>query len=315
MNKINFSKILPTIFAGAVIIFMIGMSVIFKDKEIIFPEIAALVTGIFLAPNQMWKDTGPFKFVFLMTLSALLGMAMAAYLSIPLFFKICIGYFFCIICLSVFKSGLFPMISACILPLLINAKSITYPISVFVLCIIIVGARYIATRKNKDETPKIQNNYFSKEILLPRIIAGVCIVIYSIYPCFSGALLLIAPPLFVMFTELFTSNNKFQNKEIILLAVTSVSTFTGSSVVYFMQMYFSSSTFWCGIIITVVVFTIFYFTKVFFPPIAALSFLPLILPEESLIMYPLYVSLTALVIVLVITIKRRFFVDREIKSP
>ena len=293
--------------AAAVIWLMIGAAIVFKDKEIIFPEIAALTTGVFLTPKLLWKDTGPVKFTALMTLSAFFGIALTSFFHIPVIFRIILGCAFTVICLSIFRSGLYPMLSACILPAILDISSLVYPVSVFCCCVAIVLLRNILGKIFSDNgfaEIKTDTNYFSRSELLPKIIGSAIIIIYAVIPCRIHRPMLIAPPLFVLFMELFTDSSKLKGRELSALFTAVFCCFTGSYTVYLLSPAGIPGIAAAAVIITVIIFTLFKTVGIYLPPIAALSYLPLILPVENLPVFPLYTGISLTVSILFIMLVR-----------
>ena len=281
--------------AAAIILGMIGVSVALQEKEIIFPEIAALCTGVFLTPKLLWKDTGAGKFLGLMTASALVGIALAA--LIPwVYLRVVLGCAFTLVCLTVFRSGLFPMLSACILPALLSVTTWIYPVSVLgcSLAIVLVkqalgGFQAVAT----------DTDYRSRAVLLPRLTGCLLVLLYALVPCQLGIPPLIAPPLFVLFLELYTEDGKLRRKEwkVCLLAVLSCTLGAGVTLL-------TGGPLTAGVLITAGLLALLRLFGVYLPPVAALCYLPLILPGEKLLTYPVFTGVTLLVMTVFLRWKR-----------
>ena len=280
--------------AGLIILGMIGVAVLLGEQEIIFPEIAALATGVFLTPQLLWKDTGAWKFLALMTASAVLGILLTTVEEIPVYLRVVIGCVFSVVCLTVGKSGLFPMLSACVLPAIQNIQSWVYPVSVFCCALAIVLARQVMGRLVGDggfRVVKTNTDYTSAAVVRPRVV-GLCIVLlYAIIPCVSHTTLLIAPPLFVLFLELFTEPKKQRGREgqVFLLGILCCS--AGAWLTLLLRHYLGSQLL-AGAAITAVLFALLRWFDMYLPPVAALSFLPIILPAGALPLYPLYTGIT-----------------------
>lgn len=287
--------------AAGIILLMTAVSVFLEDKEIIFPEIAALVTGFFLSKKCPWH-TGSVKFVLLMTLSAVFGTILTAWLPVHEIFKVLLCFCFAAVCLTFSKSDLFPMVSACILPVLMHTTSFIYPLSVFLLTVLIVclNALFIKTGvKQKEPLGSVQS-----QSVWFWLFAGICLFIYGIYPICSGRYLLIAPPLIVMFLELFSNEIKLRGREISVGAVTAVCAGIGAFSRYFLCIVWGQNALISCILTTVLVFLVFYVMNLPFPPAAALAFLPLIIEPELLLWYPLWILVTSGIITAGILILR-----------
>ena len=119
------------------ILLMIGVAEILQEKEIIFPEMAALTIGMWIVDKRVWRiKTG--QMLLLMTLGACTGVLLVLYSPFPLVVNIAIAFLFAGISLLFTRASLFPMISACVLPVLLKTESWVYPVSVFVMTLIIL---------------------------------------------------------------------------------------------------------------------------------------------------------------------------------
>lgn len=296
MKKKRKQKIACNITAGAIIFAMITLAVRLNQSEIIFPEIAALVTGALIAERQSW-EVSRVKFVVLMTISAFAGYAVSAFLPIPMLLKIFICFVFAAISLAVSKCTLSPIISACVLPLLMNTKSIVYPVSVFAFVLSIALAQWIleltGMRKKRKHVPiKIG----AVEELGRWTLLTACLMLYSIYPVLSENYLYIAPPLIVMFVEMTPPSNKLCGKEINIFAVTVLCALIGAESRLILTEYLGLDIMLSGAVAIILVILLLNATKVYFPPSAALAFLPFIAERDALPYYAVYIAVTAAVI-------------------
>ena len=136
-------SIVPQIMTILLVALMILMSEVFHEKEFIFPEITALTIGAWLAPKQVWK-TNKIKLVFLIAAYASLGIILVKYVDIDIYFKILIGFVVCVTGLFLSKTTFAPLISATILPIIINSESWLYPLFATAMSILIViGQQYL----------------------------------------------------------------------------------------------------------------------------------------------------------------------------
>ncbi|MDD6396403.1 MAG: hypothetical protein PUB37_09540 [Firmicutes bacterium] len=296
MKNTSGCQLIRNLTAGGIIFGMMTVSALLEQPEIIFPEIAALVTGALIAERQVW-EVSRVKFVALMTISSLAGYAVSAFLPIPMLLKIFICFVFAAVSLTLTKCTLVPMISACILPLLMHTESIIYPISVFVLSVIIAATQWILEksgfRRVRRHVPVKMN--WSDQFLHWTWLA-VCIMLYSIYPVLSGNYLFIAPPLIVMFAEMMPPSNKLRGKELKILAVTVMCAIIGSECRLILTEYLGLSVMISSAVTIILTLLLLNVSKVYFPPSAALSFLPFIVNRSALPYYTIYIAITASVI-------------------
>ena len=298
MEKQN--RIWNMIGAAAIILGMIGAAVLFQDREIIFPEIAALCTGVFLAPKLPWKDTGLGKFLGLMTLSACLGIFLPTVIPL-LWLRVVVGCAFALVCLTLTGSGLWPMLSACILPALMNVTTPVYLFSVAGCSLAIVLVKQVM---GGFQQVRSDTDYRSWMVLRPRITGILWLLAYALIPCALGLTPLIAPPLFVLFLELYTENDKQRGREwqICLLGICCCT--SGALLTLLLQHQLGGGPLLAGLVITPVVFALLKGFRLYLPPVSALCYLPLILPAEKLMTYPLFTGITLLVMTVFLRYRR-----------
>ena len=123
------------------ILAMVSIAEITGEREIIFPEIAALVVGAWILEKQPWK-VSKLGLVCLMTLCSIVGVLIVRYVNLGLTIEVLIGLVFTGLILKLSKTTLVPIISACILPIVLRTETWVYPISVFILTILIVSIKY-----------------------------------------------------------------------------------------------------------------------------------------------------------------------------
>lgn len=293
----DFLKLRKTVYSSIlafIILFsMVVTANVFNNQEIIFPEVAALCAGMLLAPKHPWSVSKP-RLVIIMTICSVAGLLLSIS-PLWLIVKIMLGFCVAVCCMFAFRSSLVPSISACVLPILMETKSIIYPISVIILSVCIVLAQLFLEKKNLRQPKtyvKTQKVDFSQ--VMYWLILLLCVSVYSIFPVLSGKVLLIAPPLIVMFCEMMSSERKFFHKEgktcffvIIMAAVGSISNY----ITYLLNI----PTFVCALFVSVFVIVFMNLSKFYFPPAAALAFLPFIINKELLLWYTLFIGITAIV--------------------
>lgn len=272
---------------GIIILAMVGLSELLGESEIIFPEIAALVTGAWLAEEQPW-EVSKGKLVLLMGIASIVGISIVQ-LPFLLFYKVIIGFIFAGACLLLFRCSLLPIISACILPILMGTESIVYPISVVALCLITVVVQYIF-EKNRVRSPRkhIPCNYNIKTELLRWALMTIAIAIVALCSISLNLIYIIAPPLIVTFAELTykKSSVKVSVKIFILVAVAAV--FGALSRLLIVEALHMPKTV-AALIATAIVMLAFNVSKKMFPPAGAIALLPFIIPSEVLLLYPIEV--------------------------
>ena len=99
--------------AMAMVFLMVGMAELLGEKEVIFPELAALAVGLWIVDKRVWK-VGRWQILLLMTAGAFAGVCIVRYMTFPLWVNLSLAFLFAALCLMVFRSTLIPLLSACI---------------------------------------------------------------------------------------------------------------------------------------------------------------------------------------------------------
>lgn len=154
MNKIFYYK---SIVGFTIIILMIIAAMIFKTREIILPEIAALAIGCLVYQNPIWLSK-PLHIFLLPSITALLGF-LVDMLAIGYAYKLFLILVLMLLVLRIFKSSLAPALATGLLPVITNAASYSFIISILLLTSAL--SLYVAfsnTEKKNSSVPKQENS-------------------------------------------------------------------------------------------------------------------------------------------------------------
>ncbi len=272
------------------ITFMVGLSELMGESEIIFPEIAALAIGALFAPVQPWKVSKP-KLVILIAIHSMIGVSIVKFLPINIIFKVLIGVAVSLISLIISKSTFAPLLSATVLPIIMNTTSLIYPISatLFALIIVLIQAVFEAT-KLQPKNINLKKNYKLKDELITDLQRFVVIAVMSVPVLLFDFRFAIAPPLIVAFVELTSPKNKLIKTPLKAWVVMSVLALTGSMSRVIFSEWFSLPLWVSTMVATLILLIAVKGFKVYFPPIGAITILPMIVSADALIVYPLEVA-------------------------
>lgn len=279
MNKI---QILSTLLVVAGMIFF---SEIFNEKEIIFPEVTALAIGVFLAPKLSW-NTSYKKLFLLIGICAISGVLIVRYLPVPIWAQFSIAYAFSQIVLLGSKTSFAPMISAIMLPVMLQTKSPVYLCAAFVLTITIILIRLLLEKtKVKDKNTYIPEKIELKKDIPLALIRSICVLMLSIVFFGMGHDLrfFIAPPLLVFFTEITKRKIK---KGIPLISLCAL---TGVLCRFLITKTLGLPLTLAAVIATLLMIIYLFIFDVFMPPAGAMTILAMLIPETMLFFYPIQV--------------------------
>lgn len=269
-----------------VVTLMVMLSELLGEKEVLFPETAAIALGALTAERMPWRIT-PVRMMVLMSAGGFAGFLLSAYVGIPLYPKIIAAFVFCCIVLYFSGSTMLPMISAAVLPVLTDAESILYPLSVIILTSMILLIQYVFDKtgiRKADSCNCVRAE--AKPFFLHWCYLLAVLMITAAVAVASGRIYIIAPPLIVAFAELSEKESPVRKSPVQVFLCVSACALTGAvSRLLLCNV--------CGMPLTAGAFAaaalsvslLLFFGKPF-PPAAALSILPFILPPQELAAYP-----------------------------
>lgn len=285
------------IFAGLMAFLMIAIAEVSGEKEIIFPEICALTIGAWISEQQPW-NCNKRKMFFLVSVAALFGMLVTKYVNIPLIFQVALCFGFTGVILTIARTTLIPIISACILPVYLGTKSWIYPISVTIMALIIIVAQWLMEKYNLK--PKNQYTPCEFDIKFQIIKWTKLLVVFSIIaliPFENQQIYFLAPPLIVTFTEFANTKSPLRNKPFHIIGLLTLASATGCFLRELLNLYLHLPLALCAGLACCVLFVAFDRVKTLFPPAGAILLIPLILKAGILPTFPLEVLVGATVLI------------------
>jgi len=280
------------------VIAMYTVAVILPQKEIIFPELAALAVGTWVIGNHRWLHQ-PLLICISPTLAAVTGIIIVHFLSQYQVFAILLAFLVVSIELSIMRSHVTPSISAAILPIFLKIDSLYYPLAVGVLTVIIAFPQHwsLLTGKEKlrvsqmlpiNKEPLAYNRNFLKWL---SIYAGVILI--TLFAFFIHWPFIVAPPLIVAFVEIIQHREGISDQRFKLLWLIGCSAVWGSFSMKVLYTMVHLSIVIVAAFSVVGVLLLFRFLKLSFPPAMAISLLPTIIPSEYLGFYSVQVFIGA----------------------
>lgn len=275
------------------IVLMIGVAELLNEKEIIFPEMAALAIGMWIVNKRVWR-VRYWQMLLLMTLGACAGVLIVLYSPFSLIINIAIAFTCAAIGLLVTRASLFPLISACVLPVLLKTESWVYPLSVFVMTLIIIaGQRWMVYRGIREPIvyEPAERNWSADSLrwvsLLMSVAAVACLAVYT------SNFYFIIPPLIVMYVEFVNSKAGFRNRPVLTILLLVSGSLVGTVFQWFGYHYLGLPETVVALFIFIVLFTLFEWLGKFFAPVGAMALIPMLLPKEALFGLPFQVLIGA----------------------
>lgn len=276
--------------AVAVVTLMVMLSELLGEREILFPETAAIALGAVASEKMPWRIT-PVRMMVLMTAGGFAGFLISVYLGIPLYFKIIAAFVLCCIVLYFSGSTMLPMISAAVLPVLTGAESILYPLSVIILTAMILLVQFVFVKTGlKSADNCICRRGKAKPFFLHYAYLCAVLMVIAGAAVGSGKIFIIAPPLIVAFAELSEKQSPARKSPVLIFLCVTACALIGTA----SRLLICNTS---GLPLTAGAFAaaafsvaLLFFLGKPFPPAAALSILPFILPQQELYAYPFEIA-------------------------
>lgn len=268
------------------ILLMTGASDLTGETEVIFPEMAALAVGMWIIEKRVWR-TGRGLTAALMTAGAAAGVCIVRYTELPLPAALALAFVLAASALICTRTTLLPLLSACMLPVLLGTESWVYPLSVLLLTLLLIQGRRAMERYGlrRETTPEPAKPFRKKELvrwtgLLVSILAVTALAIGTEAPY------LILPPLIVTHAELVHSKAGFRNRPIQILALLFAAALTGTLFQIVLHGYLGWSESVVALCDCIVMYGLFRRSGKFFAPAGAMVLIPIVLPQEDLLWLP-----------------------------
>ncbi|MDN3674602.1 hypothetical protein QWY99_16295 [Flavobacterium branchiarum] len=286
----NRNKLIRYLFTLLIISLMIGVSEWLGEKEILFPEMAALVLGLWVVDKKIWTVSRP-MLIALMTVCAVFGILLVRYSPFPLLANIAISFVFTSLCLITTRTSLIPITSAAMLPVLMGTHSLVYPISVFIMSILVVAGQWFLEKIKVRKTPplhtKKQHTHNPKHWL--KLLFWILLI--AIIPVSTGKLYFIVPPLVVMFIEFSSSKSGFRNRPLQVYLIMVIAAFLGSLSQYYLHTIAGLPLVLTVLLLFSCLFLLFEIVGKPFAPACAIALVPMIIPQEKVLSYPFQVAI------------------------
>lgn len=294
LKRIRFGRY---IFALVMTILMVAIAEISGEKEIIFPEIVALTIGAWISERQPWNSNKR-KMFLLVSLASVVGVCVVRYMHVPLIAEVITCFAFTGIALTLTRTTLIPIISACILPVYLQTTSWVYPLSVTTMALIIIFMQWcmekFGLRPHNNYEPcnfdyKIELKKWSKLIIVFSLIALV--------PFNCNAIYFIAPPLIVTFTEFANIKSPLRKCPVRIFWILVLAAASGTVLREVLNMYLHLPLALCAAIACMILFATFERAHTLFPPAGAILLIPVILRIEDLKYFPVEVAIGAAILI------------------
>ncbi|SMF90307.1 hypothetical protein SAMN05661091_4971 [Paenibacillus uliginis N3/975] len=276
MNSVISKKktVISYTIALAFILTMVAAAVLFKDREIILPEIAAMAIALWAYREAGWIRQ-PSKIFVAPSFTAVIGFAVNQ-LDIAYVGKVILTLCLMMLFLRVIQSNLAASLATGLLPLVTNAQEWSFIVSVFAFTfILMLGVLTFRLNKGLEKKVKIHYKYMVVYLGLSFIWIGLTWI--AGYPQFA-----VIPSIAVVVYEVLQKpmyNGKMVLKQVMALTLSA----TVGTVMYFVI----DSWILATLIDMILMFVLLRIVGIRLPAVFAFPLLPFVFPEHVVPMIPL----------------------------
>ena len=286
------STIFGSVCMFVVLCAMVAAAEVTGEAEIIFPEVAALSVGCFLAPRLVWR-TSALRMILCIAVCAAGGVCIVRFVPLPLWAQFSLAFAVGQMVLFVSGTTFAPLISAIVLPVLIQTRSVVYIVAAVLLTSLVCLLRSFLVRAKIAERNEFFPVTFSERP--PRAFFAdfafrTAFVALAAFFCIRfDARFCVAPPLLVAFTELTGKESKAASRFWAVILLVSLCALSGAACRLVLSVQFTLPLTVSALVAGACVIL---FVKIFalpFPPAAAMAILAMLIPPDALVPYPLEV--------------------------
>lgn len=278
---------LPGVLTVCVIALMIAAAELLGEREIIFPEIAAIAVGMLLAPHRPWQ-TSRTRVLVLITLSAVVGLAVSVLLPLPLWEKMCVAFLLAQVLLIFGGTSFAPLVSAAVLPVMLGTESMIYLIAAVSLTALILLVNFTLERLGL-RAPEPYRPVHPPEgrawarVVLRCVLGCVCIALAVTL----RARYMVAPPMLVAFTEFMNAESPAKRKPVKAVALIALCAAAGAVSRLALTVTLGLPLTVSAVAAAVILLWLLREFGMLLPPAAALTVLAMLIPQGDLIVYPI----------------------------
>lgn len=279
----------------ALVTAMVAAAGLLGEQEVVFPEIAALAAGMWVIDKQVWR-IGRRQTVWMMTLAAVAGWLIARCPGLPVAAAIAVAFLFAAGCQVLTRTSLAPMLSACLLPVVLGADSAVYPIAVLVLTLCLSGGQlWMEHRGWRGPLPaEVHAPQRGRECLAWLRMFAVLMLLAAV-PLTMGFNYVILPPLIVTFVEFSRPGTGLHKASGTIYLLLVAAALLGAGCRYTLCIGLGLPAAFAALAACACLFALFEWRGRIFAPAGAVVLIPLLIPAGDLFAYPPQVAAGAAV--------------------
>ena len=279
---------------------MTAAAVLLDNREIIFPEIAAIAVGALVSPKFSWNANKLRIFIYI-TVCAVLGVAIVIWLPLPIWAQMITAFVLAQILLVNSKTSFAPMISAMVLPVMLQTDTPIYLASAVIMTALILLCRIAFERLNivndYSFSPLPKPHFKEYRDILWRTLFAAAMIIPALLFDFRFA---VAPPLLVAFTEFSNPKSGARSFPVKAVALITGCAAIGAGLRYVFCVKLGILPLYAvAALALLAVIAVMRLIKAYIPPAGAIAVLAMLIPESAVLWYPVQILAGSAVIMAV----------------
>jgi len=271
---------------------MVGAAELLRENEIIFPEITAIAVGALMAPKLAWR-TNRIRILILIMICAVLGVGIVLFLPAPLWVKISAAYAVSEAIYLCSGTSFAPMISAIVLPVLLSTESVVYLAAAFLLTLLILGCHVLLEKAGIKPAPEFTPIRASRQDWLDALVRLALVAPIAFIVLRLDMRFVIAPPLLVAFTEFSRRDSGARKRPVTVVAAITLCACAGAACRLGIHLKLGLPLTLAALVAAALMIAILSALKAYVPPAGALCILPMLIPAERVVTYPLQICIGA----------------------
>ena len=268
---------------------MVGAAEILGNREIIFPEIAAIATGALLTPGLSWRTDSLHTFAAI-TVCAALGLGIVLWMPGAVWLQMSIAYLLASAVFLCSRTSFAPMLSAAVLPVLLQTRSPVYLAAACSLTALILLVRRILVKCGiKDAAPFTPLPRPDRQSLLQALLRWGIVSIVIFLALKLGLRFAAAPPLLVAFTEFWKPDAVSRKRPAAVIALITLCAVCGAGLRLTLCETLGLPLCIAAALTMLSVFGVMHWIGLMLPPAAAIAVLAFLIPAEQLFVFPLQI--------------------------
>lgn len=265
---------------------MVAVAEATGQREVVFPEAAALGVGLWLMPKAVWRVRW-WQVPLLLVVAALIGLAVNLLLPVGFEVRFLLAFLLAMALLRVVRCNMYPAVSAAMLPVLVDTTSWVYPLSVLVIALVLVAGQRLLQQEQRIEYHPFDLQHFA--LLALSLAVPLAITLFVDVPTLN---FLVVPPLVVTMIEFSGRRSGFRERPWTIWGLLVAAAVLGAVSRYLLSGLCDLPMAIATLVAVALMLLLFRRLKPFAPALA-IAVVPMLLPAGVLLWFPLLVAVGA----------------------